>query len=63
MKKTPFKLACERRETTPSTLGRILHIDGSMMRRYSLGEYNPTPERAKRIAKILRMTVSELGWE
>ncbi len=63
MKKTPFRRACESCETTPTTLGHILHIEGSLMRRYALGAMKPLPKRAAKIAKVLGLTVSELGWE
>ena len=58
--KTPLRIACELQDTTPSTLGRKLKINGSLMRRYSLGEHVPSPKRRERIAKHLGVPVEQL---
>lgn len=61
MKKTPFKLACEKLNTTPSGLGRKLGINTASMRYYASGERTPMLPRAKKLAKSVRSTV-EILW-
>jgi ribosome-binding protein aMBF1 (putative translation factor) len=60
MKTTPLLFLCRERGITPTALGRKLKIDGSLMRRYAMGEHKPSPKRARKIAKYFKVEVSSL---